>query len=120
MADVGRLAHAPTSSGAIPVISWLGKKNRGYFVAGYTVLAILGWWTFFPFYWQLATSLRADVDLYTPVVTLIPRTLTLDHYYNVFFGARSQFLLQFQNSLVVAFSTTLIAVGLGSMAGYAL
>jgi multiple sugar transport system permease protein len=46
--------------------------------------------------------------------------LTLDHYNKVLFGAQSQFLLQLRNSLVVAIATTLIAIFLGSMAGYAL
>jgi multiple sugar transport system permease protein len=74
----------------------------------------------FPVYWQIATSLRSDADLYTPVVNIIPRAWTLDHYYNVLFGARSQFGVQFVNSLIVGIWTTVIAVGFGAMAGYAL
>jgi len=118
MAQAGRLAHTPQRS--IPVISWLNRNNRGYYLAGYGLLFFLAIWTAFPFYWQIATSLRADVDLYTPVVSLIPRSLTLDHYYKVFFGTNSQFMTQFRNSFVVAVSTTAIAVVLGAMAGYAL
>ena len=70
------------------VWSWLATKNRGYYLAGYVILVLLGLWTAFPVYWQLATSLRSDADLYTPVVALIPRAWTLEHYYNVLFGAR--------------------------------
>ena len=108
------------AGGSIPVCSWLAKKNRGYYIAGYAILIFLGLWTAFPVYWQIATSLRSDADLYTPVVSLIPRAWTLDHYYNVLFGARSQFGIQFVNSLIVGVSTTLIAVFFGAMAGYAL
>jgi multiple sugar transport system permease protein len=104
----------------IPVYSWLARHNRGYYVAGYVLLAFLGIWTAFPFYWQIATSLRADVDLYTPVVNLVPRSLTLNHYYNVMFGTNSQFPIQFRNSMVVALGATVVAVVLGSLAGYAL
>src|SRR5215210_2240701 len=119
MASVG-LSRAPSGRRNIPVYSYLAQKNRGYYVAGYTILAVLGLWTAFPVYWQLATSFRSDADLYTPVVALIPRAWTLDHYYNVLFGARSQFGVQFVNSLIVAFLVTLVAVISGSMAGYAL
>lgn len=113
--------HAPEKSGgSVPVLSWFAKKNRGYLAVGYFILFLMGGWTAFPFYWQLATSFRSDADLYTPVVALIPRVWTLDHYYNVLFGARSQFSVQFTNSLIVAIATTFVAIFLGTMAGYAL
>jgi ABC-type glycerol-3-phosphate transport system permease component len=120
MAQVGRLANPAARPRSIPVYSWLATKNRGYFLAGYAVLLVLALWTAFPFYWQIATSLRADVDLYTPVVTLIPRQVTLEHYQKVLFGPTSLFMLQFRNSFVVAAGTTVIAVVLGAMAGYSL
>jgi ABC-type glycerol-3-phosphate transport system permease component len=114
-----RLSH-PSEQRNIPIWTWLSKKNRGYYAAGYAILIFLGSWTAFPVYWQLATSFRSDADLYTPVVALIPRAWTLDHYYNVLFGARSQFGVQFVNSLIVGISTTIIATWFGAMAGYAL
>jgi len=120
MASVGQTAHSSSSERSIPVYSWLAQKNRGYFIAGYTFLIVTGLWTAFPVYWQLATSVRSDADLYTPVVSLIPHAWTMDHYYTVLFGAKSQFATQFMNSLIVAIATTFIAVGFGAMAGYAL
>src|SRR3954471_1255730 len=120
MASVGRTVPPAARTRSIPVYSYLAQKNRGYYLAGYTVLIFLGLWTAFPIYWQLATSVRSDADLYTPVVALIPRAWTLDHYYNVLFGARSQFGIQFMNSLIVGIATTVIAVFFGAMAGYAL
>ncbi|MFN8633416.1 MAG: carbohydrate ABC transporter permease [Chloroflexota bacterium] len=114
------VAHSSSASGSIPVWSWLAKNNRGYFLAGYVILFVLGIWTFFPVYWQIATSVRSDADLYTPVVSLIPKAWTLDHYKNVLFGARSQFAIQFWNSIIVSITTTFIAVAFGAMAGYAL
>src|SRR3954454_3161534 len=112
--------HSDSTRRSIPVFSWLNQKNRGYYLAGYLLLFVLGFWSFFPFYWQLATSFRLDVDLYTPVVAVIPHVFTLDHYNKVLFGAQSQFLLQLRNSMLVATSTTIVAIGLGSMGGYAL
>lgn len=120
MAQVGRLTTPSAPERSISVFSWLNRKNRGYYLAGYAVLLVIAIWTAFPFYWQIATSLRADVDLYTPVVTLIPRQLTLEHYAKVFSGPTSLFMLQFRNSFIVAAGTTVVAVVLGAMAGYAL
>jgi ABC-type glycerol-3-phosphate transport system permease component len=120
MATVGRTEHPAARTRSIPVYSYLAQKNRGYYLAGYAVLIVLGLWTSFPIYWQLATSVRSDADLYTPVVALIPRAWTLDHYYNVLFGARSQFGVQFVNSMIVASVTSLVAVICGAMAGYSL
>ena len=71
MANVGHLDHGASAPRSIPVWSWLATKNRGYYLAGYVILVLLGLWTAFPVYWQLATSLRSDADLYTPVVALI-------------------------------------------------
>ncbi|MFN8526150.1 MAG: carbohydrate ABC transporter permease [Chloroflexota bacterium] len=101
------------------VLVWLSKKNRGYYVLAYVILAFLTVWTVLPFYWQVATSLRKDVDLYSPTVTLIPRAITPEHYQKVL-GPQSPFGGQFANSLIVALWTTVIAVVIGSMAGYAL
>src|SRR3954462_10803608 len=118
MATVGHTVRPAAGTRSIPVYSYLAQKNRGYYLAGYAILIFMGLWTAFPVYWQIATSLRSDADLYTPVVGLIPRAWTLDHYYNVLFGAKSQFGIQFLNSMIVAICTTLIAVTLGAMAGY--
>jgi len=119
MANVSLQARSAAPARSIPVWTYLATKNRGYYVAGYALLAILGLWTIFPVYWQLATSLRADVDLYTPVVSLIPRNLTLDHYAKVF-APTSQLTTQLKNSMIVALGATLVSIVLGSMAGYAL
>ena len=42
MASVGRVAHASGGGRSIPIYSWLASKNRGYFLAGYTILTVLG------------------------------------------------------------------------------
>ena len=63
---------------------WLAYRGRGYMILGYTLLVVLSLWTLFPVYWQLATSVRADVDLYSSHVTLLPHVLTLKHYAKIF------------------------------------
>ena len=119
MANVSLHARSAAPARSIPVWTWLATKNRGYYLAGYLLLATLGIWTIFPVYWQLATSVRADVDLYTPVVSLIPRNLTLDHFAKVL-APSSQLTTQLKNSMIVAVGATLVSIVLGSMAGYAL
>lgn len=120
MADARPLAGAVPTARSVPVVSWLAKKNRGYYLLGYALLFVLGWWTAFPFYWQLATSVRADVDLYSPVVSLIPSSITFEHYNKVLFGPTSQFSTQFKNSIIVGVATTISSVIVGSLAGYSL
>jgi multiple sugar transport system permease protein len=98
---------------------WLPKKNRGYYIAAYFFLFISTLWTILPLYWQVATSMRADVDLYQPTVTFFPSIVTARHYGTVL-SEKSPFPRQFSNSLFVALGTTLIAIVIGAMAGYAL
>src|SRR5438067_8012557 len=119
MAVVTRAARSTPRAKPTPVVAWLTRKNRGWYTLAYVLLAILSIWTIFPFYWQLATSLRADVDLYSSTVALIPHTLTTEHYARIL--ARSApFSAQFMNSVFVALGTTLVSIVLGAMAGYAL
>jgi multiple sugar transport system permease protein len=70
-----------------------------------------------PFFWQALTSLRPDVEL-LPIQHLLPSRLTLAHYDVV---VRQSLLPRgLLNSLGIALSSTLVAVGLGTLAGYAL
>lgn len=110
---------AQKQRGQNDVLAWLARRNHGYYILGYLVLLILAVWTLFPVYWQLVTSLRSDVDLFSPTVTLIPRVLTADHYEKIL-GPSYPFLRQLRNSAVVALATTVISTLLGAMAGYAL
>ncbi len=110
----------PRSTGGSALESWLPRRNRGYYALAYLLLIVLAIWTIFPFYWQIATSLRADVDLYKPTVTLVPQTTTSEHYSKVLLGRTSQFPTQFSNSLSVGLGTTLFAIVVGAMGGYAL
>jgi len=71
----------------------------------------------FPFYWMVTTSLKTQVvALQDPPVWFF--TPTLANYWAVLFEDRVGFALV--NSLIVAVSTTALAVGLGCPAAYAL
>ncbi len=119
MAELTRPAIR-THERSIPVITWLSRRNRGWYLLGYVLLVIIALWTIFPFYWQLATSLRPDVDTYAKEIALVPRGITLDHYISVFTAPTSDFRTQLRNSAIVATATTVVSVLFGSLAAYAL
>jgi multiple sugar transport system permease protein len=119
MAVVTRAARPAPRARSMPLVGWLAHKNRGWYVLAYVLLAILSIWTIFPFYWQLATSLRRDVDLYSTSLALIPTSLTMDHYARVF-APSSPFAGQFLNSAMLGVSVTIVAVAIGALAAYAL
>jgi multiple sugar transport system permease protein len=112
------ISVAPERS--IPIITWLSRKNRGWYLVAYILLVLLTIWTLFPFYWQVATSLRSDASTYAKEISLFPTEITFEHYRTVFTSSTSQFPLQLMNSAMVAIGTTLVAMVVASLAAYAL
>jgi multiple sugar transport system permease protein len=81
------------------------------------LLAAICLFCVFPFYWMVTTSLKTQaVALQSPPAWLFAPTLA--NYHEVLFADRVGVSLI--NSLIVAVSTTLLAVGLGCPAAYAL
>ena len=73
--------------------------------------------TLFPFYWMVTSSLKDQADLLaSPPVWLF--TPTLDHYREIFEDPK--IISSVMHSLIIATSTTLLAVALGAPAAYAL
>jgi len=70
-----------------------------------------------PFFWQALTSVRPDAEL-LPLTRLLPSHLTWAHYDVVFRQSLMPHALV--NSLGIALLSTLLAVGLGALAAYAL
>jgi ABC-type glycerol-3-phosphate transport system permease component len=70
-----------------------------------------------PFLWMLSTSFKdpAEVALRDP--TIVPRTVALQNYADVF--ARGHFGQYFVNSVVVAVATTVVSVAIATLSGYA-
>ena len=71
----------------------------------------------FPVCWAVLSSLTPEHRLFT-APSLAPRQLVLDHYRALF--TTRDFWTPIRNSLVVAGSTTAVAVALGSICAYAL
>lgn len=88
--------------------------KRGLF---YLVLIAVVMYSVGPLAWQVITSLKTDYEL-TRIPPLLPRAPTLAHYSAVFEGQK--FFRIMMNSLVVASSTTILAIMLGSLCAFGL
>jgi multiple sugar transport system permease protein len=69
----------------------------------------------FPFYWLLVSSLETQDQLFRIPALLVPTAPTLDNFDRLF---HSSFPHWFQNSAVVASSTTVLALTLAALAAY--
>jgi multiple sugar transport system permease protein len=70
----------------------------------------------FPFYWLINISLKTGPDLSS--ADFFPPNPSLDNYESIFDD--SNFTKALRNSVIVAGATTIIALAIGSFAGYAL
>lgn len=71
----------------------------------------------FPIYWIVITSFKTPVENILPVPTLFPQRFTLENYGKVLRGGPIKSLL---NSIFVTGSATIVSLGLGFLAAYAL
>jgi trehalose/maltose transport system permease protein len=82
----------------------------------YLLVAVILIFNLFPFLYALLSSFRPSNDLFS--TSLWPKQLGLQHYQAVFKDAR--FVGSLINSIIVAGSTVLISLALGSICAYAL
>ena len=114
----------PAGSAARPG-SWRGprlhRRLRGAALSTllYVVLAIF----FIPTLWIVLTSLRPNVEINASPPVWIPRSLTLDSFHALFSPGLSNASVPFTsyltNSVVVALCSTVVALAMGTLAGYA-
>jgi trehalose/maltose transport system permease protein len=105
--------ETPTNEGATKKADSKGVVLRCLF---YLLVVVVIVFNLFPFVWALLSSFRPSSQLFS--TQLLPTALTLDHYQAVFKDAR--FVASLINSVIVAGSTVLIALALGSVCAYAL
>jgi trehalose/maltose transport system permease protein len=89
--------------------------SRGLF---YLLLLVIAVYLLFPFYWAFRSSITPDNELFTTPVHYWPVNPTLAHYQEVFTNA--DFLVALRNSTIVAASTTILALFIGTVGAYAL
>jgi N,N'-diacetylchitobiose transport system permease protein len=95
----------------------MGARRAVLGLGTYLLAALVFAFAVFPFAWMLLTSLKPNPELFTRVPQLLPSHWTIEHYLAVF--ARGGFGRYFWNSLVVAVSTTVLSIAIGSLAAYA-
>jgi multiple sugar transport system permease protein len=83
-------------------------------------------YTLVPIAWLFLSTIQTEASLLTLPTQVVPRTVTLANYVDIFkpaaFGqnsGESTFLLALRNSLVVCLGTTFVAMLFGTLAAYA-
>ncbi len=103
------------------------SSSRNIFekIVFWLVVVLIFVYIVFPFYWMINSALKTENQLTMTPATFIPRdpnTLaaspTLQNFRSVF--QNDAFLLGIRNSVIVAFTTTLVALVIGSFAAFAL
>src|SRR5215211_8058399 len=89
------------------------RRNR---ILLWVAVALIMIFCLFPFYWLINTSLKTGRDLSS--ADMFPPNPTLDNYSSIFDD--SNFTTALRNSVIVAGATTILALLIGSFAGYAL
>jgi len=89
------------------ILGWIGF---------YLLLVIILFYTVFPFYWAIVSSLRSGASLFS--TALFPTDPAWGNYVAVF--REQPFGRNILNSLFVAFSTVILSLGLAVAASYAL
>src|SRR4051812_40376059 len=82
------------------------------------LIVIILLYTLFPFYWAVVSSLKPASELFDTPVAYWPKNPTLDNYRDVF--SNPIFPLALRNSVIVTFSTVILALVIGSIGAYAL
>lgn len=95
----------------------IDDSGRAWRWFGNVLLAVFIVWTLAPFYWMLVTSLKEHEEIYGTTATLWPQKPTLDSYRTLFF--KTDYMLFFRNSMLVALATTFFTVLFASLGGYA-
>jgi trehalose/maltose transport system permease protein len=99
----------------------LRRSPAGRFVRRlpfYLLITVIFLYALFPFYWALRSAFTPDADLFKTPVQYFPANPTLHQFREVL--SSHFFLRALLNSTLVAGSVTLLALVLGSFAGFAL
>jgi trehalose/maltose transport system permease protein len=82
------------------------------------IVVLIFIYTMFPFYWTVNSSLKTEAELLRTPATFFPQNLTFQNYRAVF--DNKDFVRGLRNSVIVAVSTVVLSLTVGSFAAYAL
>lgn len=97
-----------------------GAKKQGLWLnlLFWLIVIVIAIYTLFPFYWAVVSSLTPASALFVTPVRYFPTTPTLDSYMTVF--RDPAFRQALVNSAIVAVTTVLLSLSIGSFGAYAL
>jgi trehalose/maltose transport system permease protein len=95
-----------------------GLKRMARRIPFYVLIGAIFVYALFPFYWALRSAFTKESELFTTPLDYIPANPTTENFREVF--SNDLFMRALLNSTIVAGAVTLIALALGSLAGYAL
>jgi multiple sugar transport system permease protein len=94
------------------------KKNVGYSIGRFLLLALYLLAAILPLYWIVVTSLKGPKEIYTLPLAYVPTKITLASYQKLF--SFTSFGVYFRNSLFISLFSSLIAMIVSIMSGFAL
>jgi len=88
----------------------------------YAILIVWSLYLFFPLYWLFIAAFKTQLDFsrYATYLPWVDFTPSIKPFVTVFGGTGMDATSPFKNSIVIALGSSIIALILGSMAGYAL
>jgi ABC-type glycerol-3-phosphate transport system permease component len=92
------------------------RQPLAYQLFKYFVLVFLVLFIVFPLYWIVSTSFRETSEIMNTSLSIIPKTLTMQHYTDAIF--KVNILQCLINSLVITTSTVLICIFVGLLMSY--
>jgi len=93
----------------------VGIISRVFF---WILIVVLMFYTLFPFYWAIVSSLKPNNEIFATPATYWPRNIDFSHYQFVL--SNGKFLQALRNSIIVSVGTTLLALLFGATGAYAL
>lgn len=84
-----------------------------YVLLGFALLVLV-----FPLFWMFSTALRPGGGMFTRPISLLPNTVTLDHFLNLF--TKTQFVNYYINSVIVAAGVVALTTTIATLGGYGL
>jgi multiple sugar transport system permease protein len=100
-----------------------GKKINFYINQFFiwVIIVIASIWSLFPFLWAIITSFKKPIDAFRlAVIPFLQFTPTLDNWRMEYINRGSEILHGVANSLIISIGSMLIALLLGTLAGYGL
>ena len=97
-----------------------GRKINWSVVIRYLAVVVVVIVALGPFYWTAITSIKIDSEIATSPPTIFPHSFNPGNYPAVFASIQPAFAKDLLNSTIVAITTTVLSLLLGSLSAYAL